>query len=193
LEDDLAKKYCAVIFIAANRLETNKRKLHYLTFTDFYNCAHSMMVNWGSSFLEEDFTPDMEREFLMDLRDLRILLDREKEHKIMVLKQLKGKVSDKIFVELDSNFKAYSRTLINIAYGLNHSKELRDLFVDLVEKFIEPCKHLQWPLSDLKYFLQVYTETATTLDLMKTQPTLKSVFKRYMDGISGCLVNLYHT
>ena len=26
-----------------------------------------------------------------------------------------------------------SKTLVNIAYGLNHSKELRDLFVDLVE------------------------------------------------------------
>ena len=76
------RKYCAVIFIAGNRLETSKRKLQYLTFTDFYNCAHSMMVYWGSSILEEDVTPDMEREFLMDLRELRVLLDKEKEHKL---------------------------------------------------------------------------------------------------------------
>src|SRR5689334_12800465 len=90
-------------------------------------------------------------------------------------------------------FQAYSRTLINIAYGLNHSKELRgklisqernifvrlafdsqlfystsDIFVDLVEKFIEPCKHLHWPLADLKYFLQIYTDSALNLDIMKT-------------------------
>jgi hypothetical protein len=69
------------VFIAGNRFETNKRKLHYLSFNDFYNCAHSMMTHWTSPIVDEDSTADVEREFLMDLRDLRLLLDREKEHK----------------------------------------------------------------------------------------------------------------
>jgi len=193
LTDELARKYCAIIFITGNRFETNKRKLQYLTFTDFYNCAHSMMTHWASPILDEENTPDMEREFLMDLRDLRALLDKEKDHKILVCKGLKGKVSDKIYNEVEHNFKAYSRTLINIAYGLNHNKELKDLFVDLVEKFIEPCKHLHWPVSDLKAFLQSYTESALQIEVIKSQPTMKSVWKRYMDGISGCLLAMYHT
>jgi len=66
--------------------------------------------------------------------------------------------------------QVYSRTLINIAYGLNHSKELKDLFIDLVEKYIDPCKHLHWPPTDMKQFLQVYTDAACQLD----------VFRRYL-------------
>jgi hypothetical protein len=40
-----------------------------------------MMTHWTSPIVDEDSTADVEREFLMDLRDLRLLLDREKEHK----------------------------------------------------------------------------------------------------------------
>lgn len=68
--------------MAGNRFETNKRKLHYLTFKDFYNCAIAMMTYWTSPAADDaNADADVEREFLMDLRELRILLDKEKEHK----------------------------------------------------------------------------------------------------------------
>ncbi|ODN04265.1 Acidic fibroblast growth factor intracellular-binding protein [Orchesella cincta] len=193
LSEDLAKKYSTVVFIAGNRFETNKRKLQYLTFKDYYNCAQAMMTYWTSPLTDEaNADADVEREFLMELRDLRILLDKEKEHKTLVCQRLKSKVSERIYVEVEHNFKVYSRTLINIAYGLNHSKELKDLFIDLVEKYIEPCKHLQWPSSDMKTFLDVFTDAGTEIDVIKSQPNLKSVFKRYMDGITVCLLAMYH-
>ncbi|CAL8111312.1 unnamed protein product [Orchesella dallaii] len=193
LSEELAKKYSTVVFIAGNRFETNKRKLQYLTFKDYYNCAQAMMTYWTSPITDDlNADADVEREFLMELRDLRILLDKEKEHKTLVCQRLKSKVSERIFVEVEHNFKVYSRTLINIAYGLNHSKELKDLFIDLVEKYIEPCKHLQWPSSDMKMFLEIFTETGTEIDVIKSQQNLKSVFKRYMDGITVCLLAMYH-
>ena len=34
-------------------------------------------------------------------------------------------------------FQNVSKALINIAYGLNHSKELRDFFLDVTEKVME--------------------------------------------------------
>ena len=64
-------------------------------------------------------------------------------------------------------FQVYSRTLINLAYGLNHNKELRDLFIDLVEKYIEPCKQLQWSLADMKTFLEAYSDAGCQLDVTK--------------------------
>lgn len=76
------RKYSAVVFIAENRFETNKRKLQYLTFQDFYACATSIMAYWKSPIEDEDATADVEREFLMELRELRVLLDKEKEHKM---------------------------------------------------------------------------------------------------------------
>lgn len=42
LSEDLAKKYCAIVFIANQRFEMNKKKLQYLSFMDFYECSQSM-------------------------------------------------------------------------------------------------------------------------------------------------------
>ena len=39
LPDELAQKYAAVVFIACLRFETTKRKLQYLNFKDFFECA----------------------------------------------------------------------------------------------------------------------------------------------------------
>lgn len=75
------------MFIATNKLETSKRKLQYLTFRDFYNCAQAMMTYWTTPMAMNDETladADVGREFLMDLRELRILLDKEKEHKMYI-------------------------------------------------------------------------------------------------------------
>ena len=41
-----------------------------------------------------------------------------------------------------------SRGLVNVAAKLTHNKDVRDLFVDLVEKFMEPCGPDHWPLND---------------------------------------------
>ncbi|PRD25149.1 UNVERIFIED_CONTAM: Fibp [Trichonephila clavipes] len=79
---------------------------------------------------------EMDREFLQDLRDLKPVLEKETydELKGYVLSIMKSKLPDRIYSDLDSNFKSFTRAVVNIAYGLNHSKEARDLFVDIVEK-----------------------------------------------------------
>jgi hypothetical protein len=77
------RRYGAVVFIACIKFETSKKKLQYLTFPDFYHCAQSIMASWtymDNGSPEHDDT-ELDREFLLDLRELRILLDKEKEHK----------------------------------------------------------------------------------------------------------------
>lgn len=86
----LCRKYAAIVFIINNRFETSKRKLNYLTFEDFSVCASLMMSTWttvspmasGANVGPEarDDT-EFDRDFLIELRDLRLLLDREKEHR----------------------------------------------------------------------------------------------------------------
>lgn len=73
------RKYGAIVFIACVRFETSKRKLQYLTFPDFYHCASAIMNKWTYRDATPEF--DLDREFLLDLRDVRILLDKEREHK----------------------------------------------------------------------------------------------------------------
>jgi len=44
----------------------------------------------------------------------------------------------------------------------------------------------------MKVFLEVYAESAAQLDIIRTQVGLRSVWKRYIDGITGCLLAMYH-
>lgn len=82
LSEDLAKKYCAIVFIANQRFELSKKKLQYLSFMDFYECSQSIMAYWTyvyqhSQEIEEEF----DKEFLLDLRELRCLFEKEREIK----------------------------------------------------------------------------------------------------------------
>jgi len=64
------------------RFETSKRKLQQLTFLDFYEPTLCIMSKWTYPKNSPEFgDTDLDREFLLDLRDVRILLDKEKELK----------------------------------------------------------------------------------------------------------------
>jgi hypothetical protein len=82
LSEELARKYCVIAFIANQRFEVSKKKLQYLTFMDFHECAKAIMNFWTyvyqhSQEIEEEF----DKEFLLDLRELRCLFDKEREIK----------------------------------------------------------------------------------------------------------------
>lgn len=84
LPEPLARKYAAIVFIITMRFETSKRKLQYLTFGDFYECSLSTMGYWTYTYQHsgpEYYDTEMDKEFLLDLRELRGLLDKEKEIK----------------------------------------------------------------------------------------------------------------
>lgn len=191
LPDVLAKKYGAVVFIASVRFETAKKKLSYLEFSDMFQCAVAMMSSWTSVETDQDDT-DIDREFLLELRDLRVLLDQEKEHRHLVCTQVKSKLLDRSYVELETNFRLYSRSLINLACNLHRTKELRNLFLDLNEKLIDPWTHLNLSKADVGLFLAAYTSTALQLDCVQSNGELKRIWSRYMSVVTECLMRMYH-
>nr|CAD7574181.1 unnamed protein product [Timema californicum] len=180
LSEDLAKRYGAVVFIACMRFETSKRKLHYLTFPDFYNCARAMMSGWtyGENSPEFDDT-DLDREFLLDLRDVRILLDKEKEHKHLVCQRLKPQLLERSYQELENNFRSYSRALVGVACNLHRTREMRFLFLELVERCLEPWRQVTWSHTDLRNFLTAYMQCALEMDVLR-EADLKSAWERFM-------------
>lgn len=194
----LAEKYAAVVFITNNRFETGKKKLQYLQFDDFAHCANLMIANWSYSSgncLREDTDVDLDREFLQDLKDLKIFLDRDfiDEHKIITCKNMKPHLNEKIHSEIQVNFKALSRALINIACNLVHTKELRDLFVDFVEMFIETCRSLHLTHAQVDIFLQEYHKAVSQMDsVKKANHRVSSIWDRYLNTVKSCLLQLYH-
>ncbi|KAG8236301.1 hypothetical protein J437_LFUL016448 [Ladona fulva] len=172
LSQPLAEKYGTVVFIGCMRFETGKRKLQYLTFSDFHHCARILMEKWTYRSSKDPDGPasddtDLDREFLLDMRDLRVLLDKEKEHKHLVCQKLKPKLLERSFGELEVNFRVYTRALVGLATGLHRGRErIRSFFLDLVERCIEPWRIVSWSHCDLSNFLDAYTISALEMDVL---------------------------
>ncbi|XP_066575199.1 fibroblast growth factor (acidic) intracellular binding protein a isoform X2 [Amia ocellicauda] len=192
LSDRLARDYGAIVFFANIRFETGKKKLQYLNFEDFAFCAGQLIQNWTVGAVDsmvEDMDVDLDKEFLQDLKELKILItdkDMLDQHKSLVCTALRGKIQ--VFAEMEANFKNLSRALVNIAAKLMHTKDVRDFFIDLVEKFIEPCRSDRWVLCDVKAFLTQYMNSARALDAFKQQ----AIWERYMTVIRSCILKMYH-
>ncbi|XP_077997432.1 acidic fibroblast growth factor intracellular-binding protein-like [Glandiceps talaboti] len=197
VSEKLAKQYAAIVFFANNRFDTGKKRLQYLTVPDFTFCADEMIDHWtaGSVDSKVDIDADFDRDFLQELRDLKILLDRDMGdvHKGLVCSAIQDKMSEKVYADMESNFKALSRGVINIAVGMIHSKDLRDFFNDVVERVIDPCRQAGWTPENVKSFLEVYESSCHQIEYFKRQPRLLAVFKRYMDTFTRCILRMYHS
>ncbi|XP_024082614.1 acidic fibroblast growth factor intracellular-binding protein isoform X2 [Cimex lectularius] len=193
LPEELAKRYGAVVFMANMKVETGKRKLQYLTFNDFYECALAIMHSWtcpaGTSEHEEC---DLDREFFLDLREIRTLLDKEKELKHLVCSKIKPQLLEKAYQELENNFRTYSRSLITLGCNLHRQRDLKFLFIELVEKCIEPWRQVSWTSNDLTAFLSAFKTCALQLDCLREQDT-RAAWERYMSVLACCLLKMYHS
>uniref|UniRef100_A0A8U8BJI1 FGF1 intracellular binding protein n=1 Tax=Geospiza parvula TaxID=87175 RepID=A0A8U8BJI1_GEOPR len=188
----LARDYAAIVFFANSRFETGKRRLQFLSFGDFAACAQSMMAHWSQGALAPEAAEpdgDLPKSFLQDLKELKVLVsdkDLLDQHKSLVCAALRGKIS--VYNELEANFKALSRALVNVGGKLTHARDVRDFFVDLVEKVIEPCRSDKWSPGDLRLFLTHYTAAPRNLPGFRHQ----ALWERYMAAISACLLRMYH-
>ncbi|KAB0382121.1 hypothetical protein FD755_004038, partial [Muntiacus reevesi] len=171
---------------------TGRKKLQYLSFGDFAFCAELMIQNWTLGAVDsqlDDMHVDLDKEFLQDVKELKVLVadkDRLDLHKGLVCTALRGKLG--VFSEMEANFKNLSRGPVNVAATLTHNKDVRDLFVDLVEKFVEPCRSDHRPLNDVRLFLNHYSASVHSLYGFRHQ----ALWDRSMGTLRGCFLRLYH-
>lgn len=197
LPEPLAKRYATVVYIANNRFETSKRKLQYLKFDDFLYCAYEMMSNWSCRTREckyEEATIEICRVFLRDLREVKVLSEKEflDELKHLFVRENRTKISERCMQDLDPIYKLIARNIINIAIGLNHSKEIRDFFLDIVEKVIEPCKQIKMNLNDLQIFIQSFVDIPLALEPCKSNAEIRSVWSTFVRTFVNCVIKMYH-
>ncbi|XP_055858541.1 acidic fibroblast growth factor intracellular-binding protein isoform X3 [Episyrphus balteatus] len=172
LSDTLAKKYASIVFLACIRFETSKKKLNYLSFSDFFYCSQAVMEYWTYTYQHsgpEYYDTEMDKEFLLDLRELRCLFEKEKEIK-----------------------QSYWRSIITIAINLHRNRELRALFADLSEKLVDPWKQNNWCLNQVKQFLDAVSQSILELEISRDQET-RCLWDRYMQVIIICLERMYHS
>ncbi|CAF0810638.1 unnamed protein product [Brachionus calyciflorus] len=196
----MAEKYTAIIFLARNQFDLSKRKLSHLTIEDFIYCANQMIKNWPMSFTFENDS-DFSRDFLLSLKELKYLSEKEfiDDHKKLVLNGIAKVLSNnsakdsRCLIMLEENFRDLSRSLIDIAYSLNHSKDMKDLFYDLYERIIEPCIEENLNKNELIIFLEEYRKKAHGItEIQKESPKFSMIFDKFMITISNCIIQLYH-
>lgn len=204
LSDTLARQYACICFMAINKIETGKKRLLYLTFDDLAFCAEQMLDHWTVGSVEGSTAADVgdtgaefDRVFLQELRDLKVFVnDREivEEHKSLVCNDITRRFTKKLAKSVEGNFKNLCRCLLNIAAGLIHSKEVKDVLSDFVEKFIEPCKQLEWDSKETEIFLESLVETCSKLDSLykSSLERLIPVYCRFVSVSKKCIVRMYH-
>ena len=129
--------------------------------------------------------------YLSNCRELKSLGDKEKEHRYAVCQNLgRQNLGKRAMSEIEANFKTLSKNLLNIGQGVYSSREVRELFVNVVDKVVEPLK--QWKLSPEEVSLLMSAYTGAIVDgTVQLEPLLKVSFQRFMKTIT-VIVTTFH-
>ncbi|CAK8683490.1 unnamed protein product [Clavelina lepadiformis] len=197
----LSWDYAAVVFLANHRFDCSKRKLSCLGFRDFVECSKFLIESWTHSQTDcTDLPQEIDPEFLHDLRSVKILVSEQKlfdKHKnttvnkareLMHLSELKG--SDELAGTqwCEASFRPLSRGIVGIASCLYKSKEIRDYFIDIFEKVVEPCRTCGWDKERVNMFLQCYAAAAKQLPQIEQ---LSLTWDKYIKTTTKCILQIY--
>ncbi|CAG9814817.1 unnamed protein product [Phaedon cochleariae] len=192
LSDELAHKYACIVFMACMRFETTKKKLQYMSFNSFRICCEAIMDQWAYNLTGTEYNDlEMDREFLFELRELKALIEKEKEHKHLLTMHLKPKLLQKNFMDLDTNFKLYTRALLTLATTIHRSRDMRNLFVDL-SQILEYFKQANWTSHDFEQFLLAFSQCANEIDTLRKDTAVKSSLDKFMKVTTKCLLVMYN-
>jgi len=193
LPDNLAERYSVLCFVACHRFETSKKKLAFLSFSDFSIVCKEVMLHWSPEGQQVDDSgePLLDKDFFYTLRELKSLGEKEKEHRYAVCQNLgRQNLEKRAMSEIEANFKTLSKNLLNIGQGIYSSREVRELFVNVVDKVVEPLK--QWKLSPEEVSLLMSAYTGVVVEgTVQLEPLLKASFQRFMKTIT-VIITTFH-
>merc|ERR1711936_1406612 len=190
LSKSLAEKYAALVFAASFRLELTKKKLAYLSFDQVKQVILMLVNEWGDK--DEAQEPTLDKEFLASLKDIKILLDREKEHKNAVISALKTSnvLSASVITDLETNFKMITRSVIGFATTVSSNKDVKDIFVHLVEKPVETFKSVGASAKTVDLFLKTYGDVIRD-NILNVDNDVKIVTGKFLRTFRPMILAVY--
>ncbi|KNC96512.1 uncharacterized protein SPPG_08101 [Spizellomyces punctatus DAOM BR117] len=192
----LANQYAHIIFINNYRLDTFKRRLAHIRFSDFDYVASIFMQYFSSPNISP--LDELDGALAQDARDLRTIIFNQKgvleEYRALVTTHL-ASLGHSSIMEKGSQiaFKVILRNVFTIGSSLAHSKELRDIFIALQEKVVEPGIGMGWASSDLELFLSSCKLQFTALQSLNPQirERYANSCSRLLDGIKFAGLRFY--
>lgn len=159
---------------------------------------------------------DIDTRFVQCLRDIRMhfnardALDTYCQHLLLfsgeVLKQLSTNRNDQEHYALSGNglrhvglCKTLLRNALNIGASLLQSKEFKNIFIDIVEKLIDPCREDgKWSRGDIELFflcaLKAFVQLVQEREIGENDQDRSrylEVYEQFMTGLMLCMLRLY--
>ena len=98
----------------------------------------------------------------------------------MVLKEFRRKkLPTHTIRAMKTSFKPISKSITLLGTSLIHSKDVRDFFIDIIEKIVEPCKQHQLSRNNTEILL---TSIATTFPECETGCTCQTHRQTWPQG-----------
>jgi len=193
LPEGLAERYSVLVFVACHRFETAKKKLVFLSFEDFSVVCKEVMAHWtpDGQHVDDSGEPVLDKDFFYNLRELKILSEKDKEHRYAVCQSLgKASMGPRPMSEIEANFKTINKNILNIGQNLYNNKDVKDLFVDVVDKIVEPVRQCRLTPEELSLFLSTYTQVVVE-GTVSLDSFLKNNFEKFMQTIT-VIVTTFH-
>jgi hypothetical protein len=187
----LIRRYAGILFINHYRIETKKKKLQFLTFEDFEYCADIMMHEWP---YQPDFLHDgLDTKFINHIREVRSLLQIRSvfEQYVMEINTLLSQ--EAVYLrQNDSLHSTILRHIIYLAVNITQTREFRDVFIHIMEWFVEPFHQFQYKVDEVDQFFKCSIMAFKTMKLEKEYDVkLDSDFEAFMDGLRKCVLRFY--
>jgi hypothetical protein len=181
--------YAALVFLAENRIVLDKRNLEHIPLAALLACVQELMRHWTPAALpgraaDPAADGELDRRFLKEMTEVRgvftlddLLLRMPAWQPAALVRPLLGHV-------------------LQLGFNLSHSKELRDLFEDLVERVLGPCWQAHWPAARVA---QLLDDTAAAADALAAalgdaEPQLRALLPalhRYLRGLRPIILLLH--
>lgn len=186
LSEPLSITYSRMIFICHHRFDTTKRKLKDLSFNDFMHFVSITEREWTvPNKLDLDLT------LLNDLKEIRTMLsDREmmEEYRIALVKNLTGRISQEKLSRL-SQHKFFIKVLLTIGMELSQPKQLRDFFIDIIEKIgLKLVNNCECSPNDVRIVFDAHIQAFESIS--DVQKHFSRSWSHHMTVIRSCLLRI---
>uniref|UniRef100_A0A7S0YH19 Uncharacterized protein n=1 Tax=Hemiselmis tepida TaxID=464990 RepID=A0A7S0YH19_9CRYP len=170
---ELASQYMHVIFLSCNRIETFKSRLNVLDFKEINSLTGVVVALWGSDVshdLDAGFVDAMRsakekitsKEVFAQYRKLALQSFRHliEEHQLwqsspVLSIQLREQATRQKMASVEQALGLVVRASAQIGAGLQEWREVRDLFIDVLDKILEPLHKLDMTLEQAVLLFQV--------------------------------------
>jgi hypothetical protein len=201
-----------ILFLSHHRLDVKKR-LSHLNYKSIDELAEILMCKWIGNAkgevahqVSEVVTLHLDRSHFLDpLRELKTTLFSDRTYLSLYKQSIKSTFESTNAIQpqhksnMQERLSTLRKNLISIGTGLAQPKELKNFFVDLVDKIIVPLKHLDLTLSEAQAVCDMFVQSfasflethAHSSSLQSSPEVYRSAWTRFLEAIRECLIIIY--